>query len=280
MVTLEGAPGNPERRHEVVEFDIGLVADQVAPLAAVVPPPRFVDQHRHRTHIGRPHTGELDVGVRQDGAMSDDAQLRIAWRHHVGTTARADAELDAVIGAHRHPTRRYHGVRHVTWVVRHVQELAEGEPTTDLGSLVAAAFYHDAIYDARATDNEERSARWAERALPALGWSTARSGVVGDLVRLTATHQPRPRSDGALLVDADLAVLGADPAGYHAYATGVRVEYAHVPDQAWRTGRAAVLRGFLERPTIFHTATGRSRWESRARANLAAELATLTPPAE
>ena len=99
--------------------------------------------------------------------------------------------------------------------------------------------------------------------------------MVGDLIRLTATHQPEPGSDGAILVDADLAVLGTEPAGYGAYVTGVRVEYADVPDEVWRTGRAAVLRGFLERPTIFATPTGRARWESRARANMAAELAAL-----
>jgi predicted metal-dependent HD superfamily phosphohydrolase len=210
-------------------------------------------------------------------AMTDDAALRIAWHRHVGTGAAADEELDAVVGAHRHPTRRYHGVRHITWVVRHVHELADHEPTHDLDTVIAAAFYHDAVYDARATDNEDRSARWAERALPELGWSAARARVVGDLVRLTATHQPDQGSDGAVLVDADLAVLGADPAGYGAYVTGVRVEYVHVSDEAWRTGRAAVLRSFLDRPTVFHTPTGRARWESRARANLAAELATLTP---
>ena len=98
--------------------------------------------------------------------MADDAALRIAWHRHVGTGAGRRRRAGR---RHRRPPaadRRYHGVRHVTWVVRHVQELSEHERADDLGTVVAAAFYHDAIYDARATDNEERSARWAERALP------------------------------------------------------------------------------------------------------------------
>ena len=62
---------------------------------------------------------------------------------------------------------------------------------------------------------------------------------------------------------------------YSTYVTGVRAEYRHVTDDEWRIGRAAVLEGFLERPTIYSTPTARDRWETRARANLTAELASL-----
>ena len=78
-----------------------------------------------------------------------------------------------------------------------------------------------------------------------------------------------------MLVDADLAVLGSDPAAYQAYVTGVRREYGHVDESAWRVGRGAVLRGLVERAPLYATAAGRRRWEARARANVAAELATL-----
>ena len=90
----------------------------------------------------------------------------------------------------------------------------------------------------------------------------------------TATHEPAG-ADEAALCDADLAVLAADPAAYAAYATGVRAEYAHIDEAGWRTGRAAVLRTFLERPALFHTAAMAGR-DAAARANLTAELATLT----
>ena len=89
-----------------------------------------------------------------------------------------------------------------------------------------------------------------------------------------ATGPGATTGDTAVLVDADLAILGADPAGYSTYVTGVRL-YRHVSDEEWRSGRAAVLEAFLERPTIYSTPTGRDRWETRARANLAAELAGL-----
>ena len=71
-------------------------------------------------------------------------------------------------------------------------------------------------------------------------------------------------ASAAVLLDADLAILGADPAAYRAYATGVRVEYAHVPDDAWRTGRAAVLDHFLARDRLFLTDTMHAELDQRA----------------
>ncbi len=81
-----------------------------------------------------------------------------------------------------------------------------------------------------------------------------------------------------MLIDADLSVLAADPAEYSAYAHSVRAEYDHVDEAHWVTGRSAVLRGFLEREHIFCTVYMRTVADARARANIAAELATLSQP--
>ena len=96
------------------------------------------------------------------------------------------------------------------------------------------------------------------------------------MVEATATHEAPIDSDTAVLLDADLAVLGSEPASYQAYVAGVRSEYAHVSADDWRIGRTNVLRSFLDRPALFATPTGRAWWEVRARANLAAEVASLT----
>jgi len=96
-------------------------------------------------------------------------------------------------------------------------------------------------------------------------------------VLLTAGHDPAPDdADGAVLCDADLAILAADPEAYAAYTRAVRAEYAHVPDDAFRTGRAAVLQGLLDLPALFRTPHGHAMWEPRARANLRTELRNLT----
>ncbi|GGL07074.1 hypothetical protein Sme01_12060 [Sphaerisporangium melleum] len=101
-----------------------------------------------------------------------------------------------------------------------------------------------------------------------------RVAEVARLVRLTAGHDPAPGDrDGEVLCDADLAVL-AGP-GYDAYARAVRQEYRHVPDDAFRAGRARVLDGLLALPSLYRTPPARERWEAAARRNLRAELAEL-----
>jgi predicted metal-dependent HD superfamily phosphohydrolase len=93
---------------------------------------------------------------------------------------------------------------------------------------------------------------------------------------MTATHTPTD-AEGAVLSDADLAILAAPQARYDEYAAAVRAEYAHVPDDAFRAGRAAVLRDLAAKEHLFHTAHARGHWEAPARANLASELARLAP---
>lgn len=215
------------------------------------------------------------------GPISDEAELHAAWSAAVGDGPAARGAFDEVVGRHRQPHRRYHGVRHVTWVVRHILQLA-GEVedgVADLGAVIAAAFYHDAVYDPRASDNEAASAALAERVLGDLGWPAARRTAVGEMIRATATHQAGAGTDTAVLVDADLAVLGSEPAAYQAYVAGVRAEYAHVDAESWRAGRGAVLRDLLRRRPLYATAPAQRQWGPRAAANMTAELATLATPA-
>ncbi len=202
-----------------------------------------------------------------------DLELEVAWQQHVAPDRRP---LDGLLARHREKHRRYHNATHIAWVIRHVEDLARSEPVDDLDAIVAAAFYHDAIYEPTYPANERASARLARRDLTALGWPETRGDRVAAMIEATehgAEASNDPSGDTAVLLDADLAVLGADPAGYATYVSGVRAEYRHLDDDDWRSGRTSVLQGFLERPAIFVTEAGRARWEQRARANIAAELA-------
>src|SRR3990170_8000296 len=74
-------------------------------------------------------------GRRETGPIGDDSELRAAWTTTVGGGPEALAALDDVVARHRQAHRRYHGVRHVTWVVRHVQDLAGHVDVADLGAV-------------------------------------------------------------------------------------------------------------------------------------------------
>lgn len=176
----------------------------------------------------------------------------------------------------REPHRRYHTVGHLTAVLDLVDRYAGHAERPDLVRL--AAWCHDAVYDPRAGGdaNERASAELAGELLAGAGMPAAPVAEVRRLVLLTAGHAVAPDDpDGALLCDADLAVLAAPPARYDRYAAAVRREYAHVPDAAFRAGRAAVLRALLDLPVLYRLPPLHDRWEAAARANLTRELAAL-----
>ncbi|MFC8084483.1 hypothetical protein [Streptomyces sp. NPDC057340] len=184
---------------------------------------------------------------------------------------------DDLLTRWQEPQRRYHTLAHLTAVLDHVDVLAGHADDVDVVRL--AAWFHDAVYRPDRSENEERSARLAERALPEAGVSAAKTAEVARLVRLTVTHAPAEDDrDGQVLCDADLAVLASPPSAYAAYTAAVREEYHFVPNEAFREGRSAILRQLLDLPTLFHTPHGRREWEATARHNLTGELEMLSLP--
>jgi predicted metal-dependent HD superfamily phosphohydrolase len=204
---------------------------------------------------------------------ADLRHLRTRWHALVPA---GDRLGDDLLARWSEPHRHYHTPDHLAAVLAVIDEYAGLVPDADAVRL--AGWFHDAVYDPRAADNEERSAALAEAELPRVGVPAAGVAEVARLVRLTAGHViAAGDAAGALLADADLAILAAPPADYDRYATEVRREYAHVPDDVFRAGRAAVLESLAALPALYRIVPPRSAWERAARANLARELGTLTP---
>lgn len=195
----------------------------------------------------------------------EPTRLWALWTAYAGDGDDSREEWSTLIGRWSEPHRRYHTLAHLLFMLE-LLDAQDAEPATML-----AAWYHDAVYDPTSSNNEEDSARLAEQSLPRLGLA-GMAGRVGDLVRMTADHQhPDDDDQAALLLAADLAILGQPPALYLRYVERVRAEYAHVGDHDFRAGRSAVLRGLLDRERLFeHPAF--ADLEATARANLQAEL--------
>ncbi|MGX5654935.1 HD domain-containing protein [Geodermatophilus nigrescens] len=189
-----------------------------------------------------------------------------------GDSPAARDEWAAVVAAWSEPHRRYHDLRHLAAVLGLVGEL--GAAAADPAAVALAAWYHDVVHDPRRSDNEQASADRARAGLAGLV-PEARLAEVERLVLLTAGHAAEPGdTNGAVLCDADLAVLAGPPEAYAAYASAVREEYGHLPDDVFTAGRTAVLESLLELPALYRLPATRE-WEPRARANLAAELTLL-----
>ncbi|THA72653.1 hypothetical protein E6P78_00370 [Streptomyces sp. A0958] len=207
--------------------------------------------------------------------------LRARWREALVAARGGEAGpdplpyADNLLARWAEPQRRYHTTAHLAAVLDRVDTLAGHAADADAVRL--AAWFHDAVYRPDRSENEERSAALAERALPEAGVPDAVVAEVARLVRLTVTHDPDAGdTDGEVLCDADLAILAAAPKEYAEYAAQVREEYGFVPDEAFREGRAAVLRQLLGLPRLFRTPYGTAEWEPRARQNLLTELELLT----
>jgi predicted metal-dependent HD superfamily phosphohydrolase len=180
----------------------------------------------------------------------------------------------AVIGRYAEPHRRYHTVDHLEAVIESLFLDLAADPV----SVELAAFFHDAVYDPRAPRgaNERASATLAEADLRSLGAPGTSTEAVSRLIMTTIDHRiDDGDADAAVLGDADLSILGSPAVAYDAYARGVREEFGWLSAAEWRAGRSAVLRSLLDRPVVYATERGRRRWETGARANLAAELAGL-----
>ncbi|GHG48452.1 MULTISPECIES: HD domain-containing protein [Amycolatopsis] len=168
------------------------------------------------------------------------------------------------------PHRRYHTLTHAAAVARDSAWLAEGLGDTDRAIVAVAAWTHDVVYDAKPGEDERASAAWARDALE--GVAEAHVERIEGLILATIGHDAPPDDPLATaLLDADLAVLGAPPDQYAAYADGVHQEYAKYPDEVWREGRIAVLERLLSRP-LYRSEAARTRWASAAGSNLTTEL--------
>ncbi len=199
---------------------------------------------------------------------------RVLEKYGVTPTAAYPA-FDVLVAAYSAPERHYHNLEHLAEMFKVVERLAG--LVEDPNALHLAIWFHDAVYDSRAKDNERRSGELAVDLLGPLGvpaatierivqmiWATAHTA--GDSPALRDTH---------VLLDADLAILGASEERYQRYAADIRKEYAWVSEADYRAGRIAVLSKFLAAPRIYHTPVVVEEGDARARANLRAEIARL-----
>lgn len=186
--------------------------------------------------------------------------------------------FDRLEAAYGEVHRSYHTLEHLAEMFRVSSRLADF--ANDISAVQLAIWFHDAVYDPRANDNEARSAELANELLRPLGLPAQLLDHVAALIRSTAhSGYVLVDADTAVLLDADLAILGADNRRYLRYAADIRREYDWVDEASYRDGRVNVLTNFLSRPRIFRTTRMFEVAEQPARQNLAAEIETLRSPA-
>lgn len=217
-------------------------------------------------------------GVKSVTQTEHDGGLLRRWLALAGELGIDEAAARPIFNAlqahYQDDSRYYHNLAHVRQVLETVERLAPYAEA--LPAVKLAAWFHDAIYEPGADDNEAHSARYLRATLESLSAPEAVVEEAARLILLTEGHEAgEGDGNGRVLLDADLAILGAESPAYERYARAIRQEFAHLPQEAYRRGRAAVLRRLLQRKPLYYTRPLQEEREARARRNIRWELAIL-----
>lgn len=199
----------------------------------------------------------------------DHERWQQVWRE-AGLKGDALPWFEKLAAAYGETQRFYHNQRHIAECLGELdagRQLARNPVAVEL-----SLWFHDAIYDSRAADNEEQSAALASRCLVENGAGEFLIDSVNRLVLATKRHDASLEVDAPLMVDIDLSILGQSEERFREYDTQIRREYAWVPEDVFREKRAEVLEGFLSREHIYVTGPFSYKYETAARHNLQGAL--------
>lgn len=226
------------------------------------------------------HRVTARVERRREYLSAEWNALGVRIEHHIGGAGmRAEnwqRTGDDLLARWNEPHRQYHDERHLEDVLLALDYLAlRGEEVT--AETLAAAWFHDAVYQGRLGLDERESAELAARTLQQHGVESVFIQRVAHLVISTKPllHEGNTPYGFSALHDADLAIFAAPGNRYREYAASVRAEYAHVPQDRFTAARAAILESYLNREAIYLSASAQTLWEERARENLGNEVSEL-----
>jgi len=178
-----------------------------------------------------------------------------------------------LIRAYTEEHRHYHSDAHIKACLQHfdaVQSLAEYPAGVEL-----ALWFHDAVYKPMSSTNELDSADWCAKFLAENNIAAEVIQRIHKLIMATCHSAELVGNDERLVVDIDLAILGAPEDIYQTFEANVRNEYQWVPSFIFKNKRKEILQAFLDRHRIYHHAYFYDLLEHRARENLAAAISRL-----
>lgn len=203
----------------------------------------------------------------------DPHRFRDLWTRLTGSAEASERAFRRLRRAHRQIWRSYHDTSHVVAVLAQLDRVRDQLEDSEVAEM--AAWFHDAVYVPWRGCNEERSAELARALLGDTAIDRARLDRIETHI-LATRHQERPDDpDSRLVVDADLAILGAPASRFEEYERQIRREYVWVPSSRYREARCRILRSFLDRRSIYGTKFFEREFEVAARANLTRALARL-----
>jgi predicted metal-dependent HD superfamily phosphohydrolase len=194
------------------------------------------------------------------------------WKR-LGAKTRSNPHFNELDRLYSEKKRKYHNWKHIDdglLEFKEAKHLAENPDAVEL-----AFFYHDAIYDSKAKDNEEKSAELMFHACIDSQLKIDFINHAKSLVMITKQHLAPKDVDEMLMIDLDLSIFGKPEKIFDEYEKNIRKEYSWVSDENFRKGRSQVLDLFLAREEIYKTDYFRKKYEKKAKENLERSIERL-----
>lgn len=190
-------------------------------------------------------------------------------------SAKAQKYFDQLLNAYGESERFYHNMEHISRMLEKIESFSAD--IEDMPVLKLAIWYHDVVYDPKATDNEEQSANLAESIMLDLGLEKDKVQKIKDYILATKDHNVSPEDafDLVLLIDVDFETLGGSWEDFEKYRKAIRKEYSWLSDEKYIDGTRKFFNNMLARDRIYNTQVMYDKLEDQARANLNRALKEL-----
>lgn len=210
--------------------------------------------------------------VRNYPAMITDIFLQLVTKYAKDHELANNLWLE-IFTKYSEPKRQYHTIAHLEALLSDLKEVKEH--INDWETTLLAVFYHDSVYKATSSSNEEDSAKLAKARLVEIGYSIEKITKCVAVILATKLHEPSEDNDTNYLIDADLAILGVSQEDYQKYTEQIRAEYTIYPEFIYASGRKKALQHFLQMERIYKTEHFFKKYEKQARVNIHNELEML-----
>ncbi|MGR0303912.1 HD domain-containing protein [Acinetobacter beijerinckii] len=173
--------------------------------------------------------------------------------------------FNKLIAAYSEKQRAYHTLQHLYECLVLVETIRAD--LNDEHAVVLALWFHDAVYDPQAKDNELKSAELFEQYLA----QDLPNDIVQKIKRwivATQKHASTDELDLQFLLDIDLAILAASPERFAQYEQQIQQEYAWVDPDVYSIKRKEVLVHFYKTEPLYQTEYFQKNFEQRAKDNL------------
>lgn len=169
--------------------------------------------------------------------------------------------------------RHYHTLDHLENLYLQLVKI-KGE-IKSWNTILFTLFYHDIVYNSLKSDNEEKSAKLAEKRMKQISVPNETIELCINQILATKSHIKSTHTDTNYFTDADLSVLGQTWETYSLYYKNVRKEYSIYPDFVYNPGRTKVLNHFLAMDRIFKTDYFYTKFETQTKSNIQKEILLL-----